>query len=56
MKTIAVIAFLGAVLGFVGHQDHKDTEIAHAHYCDMVRMHSETNGAAGWPAYKGGCK
>ena len=24
-----------------------------AEYCDMVRIYKESNGAYGWPAYKG---
>ncbi len=49
---LAFIAFI-ALAGIVGQSDFEEELRQVQHYCDMVKMHEQTNGQAGWPAYNG---
>lgn len=48
---LVVVLFVG--LNYVGNMDIADAVDREAHYCKMVKLNKETNGAQGWPDYNG---
>lgn len=53
MKIFA-LAVLVVGLGIAGAEDEKQAEAELARYCEMVDLHTKTNGQFGWPAYRMG--
>lgn len=47
---ITAIISIFAVVGAGDYQEATQQETA---YCDMVKLHKETNGESGWPDYQG---
>jgi len=47
---ICVFAVIGGML------DYPDQVADEEGYCAMVRLHQNSGGNAGWPAYRGECK
>jgi hypothetical protein len=47
-----ILCVLLAVL-HVGSTDHKSARDDERMYCEMVEIHRASNGAYGWPPYKG---
>jgi len=48
------LVFLG-MYGLVGTMDVEEEQLQQDRYCEMVQLYKDTNGEAGWPAYKGEC-
>lgn len=50
-----ILGLIGLVIamGIVGQSDLEEAERQQAEYCEMVKLWKQTNGQAGWPAYKG---
>ena len=40
-------------LGLVGGEDLEEQLLAEETYCSMVKLHRESSGEYGWPAYRG---
>ena len=55
MKALALITLLIGSLALVGTGDYEEAKASHERYCEMVSIHHETGGQAGWPPYKGEC-
>ena len=55
MKALALITLLIGSLALVGTGDYEEAKASHQRYCEMVALHHETGGQAGWPPYKGEC-
>jgi hypothetical protein len=56
---IAIGLFIvGLAVLHVSSTDHKSARDDERMYCEMVDIHRASNGAYGWPPYKGeeGCK
>lgn len=51
--TAAALLVIVVALGLVGNSDIEAAQNSRSEYCDMVKLHKETNGQFGWPAYKG---
>jgi hypothetical protein len=48
-----ILVLLVLALSYVGKMDFEDAVLQQDHYCQMVKLHKDTNGDAGWPDYKG---
>jgi len=55
MKALALITLLVGSLALVGTGDYEEAKASHERYCEMVALHQQTGGQAGWPPYKGEC-
>lgn len=53
VATAALVVIALAALGIAGNMDKQDAEQRHSTYCEMVQTFKESNGAYGWPDYKG---
>lgn len=51
-----ILAGLGLLIamGIVGQSDFEEAERQEAEYCEMVKLWKQTNGKAGWPAFRAG--
>lgn len=54
IKIIAVMVFAGAVIWMADDAATNGDELSHEQrlYCEMVQIHSESNGNYGWPDFK----
>lgn len=48
LPAVAGILALGLVLA---HTERNEQAAQHAHYCEMVEIHNESEGRYGWPNY-----
>ena len=55
IRYFLIAALLIALYGWVGAMDAEEEQRQQDRYCEMVELYEETNGDAGWPAYKGKC-
>lgn len=55
MKALALITLMVGAFALVGNSDYEEAKASHERYCEMVALHHETGGQAGWPPYKGEC-
>lgn len=55
MKALALITLLVGSLALVGTGDYEEAKASQERYCEMVALHHDTGGQAGWPPYKGEC-
>jgi len=53
VKYAVAIAVVVVAFGIVGQQDYEDELRQVQNYCEMVKLHEQTNGKHGWPAYNG---
>lgn len=54
MKNIALIALGALLICIIGDASGPDDlDIQKSNYCDMHRIFQESNGAYGWPDFKG---
>jgi hypothetical protein len=51
-----ILGWTIGVFSVIGIADNREAEIQRAHYCEMVQLHKDSNGALGWPAYDGECE
>lgn len=52
MKTIVGLAALLLIFTLVGNTDYDQQLLEEKHYCEMVTLFADTQGAFGWPAYR----
>lgn len=53
IRAAFVFAMFVVALGVVGQSDYEEEQRQVDEYCSMVELFKQTNGEAGWPAYKG---
>lgn len=53
MKNIIWALAVALALGASAYLEHDDFEVEAVRYCEMTSMWAQTNGAAGWPPYRG---
>lgn len=47
-----MLVLLILALGTIGRMDFEDAIQSEKRYCNMVKLHKNTHGDAGWPDYK----
>lgn len=54
IKIVAVLTFAGAVIWMADDAATNGDELSHEQrlYCEMVKIHNESNGNYGWPDFK----
>lgn len=53
IQTVGTVLLLLALFGLAGQGDFEEEQRQVQEYCSMVELFKQTNGEAGWPAYKG---
>lgn len=54
IRLIAFVIIMVAAYGIVGTHDFEEEQRQEQEYCDMVKLHKQTRGQAGWPEYRKG--